>query len=374
MKILRDTLGELEALVFLASIPRVGSVKVRQLVQFYGSARDTLRASAKEIEKLPGFGRQMAHYWEAWKRDGSWKQNFDLALRLGVEIIPYTSQMYPKLLLELPDHPIVLYVKGDLSQTSRSLAIVGTRQATIYGLEVAEKMASDLAGMGFTIVSGLARGIDTAAHRGALQQGKTIAVIGSGLADIYPAENRALAQTIAEKGALVSEFPMATPPDRQNFPQRNRIVSGMTLGTLLIEGPLKSGSMLTMERALSQKRRMFAVPGRVDQPNYKGNHALIKAGCAVLVESAEDVADAFNDLFGCMRPSPIVPQVPQLEKEEVELLNQMPDCEVSLEELVAATKLPVMKINILLMGLLLKKAVKEFPGKVFKKAVVCQKN
>ena len=289
---------ELEALAVLTTIPRLGPIKIRLLLQHFGSATQALEASSNEIEKLPSFGENIGSAWKTWRQNRDWRENLDLAAKLGVKLIPYTSASYPKRLLEIADFPVLLYVLGEIKAADlRSLAIVGTRFASEYGLASAQKLGQELAEMGFSIVSGLALGIDTAAHKGALQTGRTIAVIGSGLNHIYPSENADLAKRISERGALISEFPMTTPPERQNFPQRNRIVSGMTLGTVLIEAPLKSGAMITVEKALTQKRRTYALPGRTDQETFKGNHHLIKNGRAALIENAQDVAESFESLF-----------------------------------------------------------------------------
>lgn len=361
---------ELEALVILGSIPFVGSIKARQLIYTYGSASASLEIEKAEIQELPGFGPKIADSWGNWKKDRRWRRNLDLVHSEKVTLIPYSDPSYPKKLLEISDHPLLLYVQGTLKPIDqKGIAVVGTRQASIYGLELAEHISGDLASRDYTIISGLARGIDTAAHKGALSQGRTLAVIGSGLADIYPKENMRLAEEIAENGAVISEFPMETPPDRQNFPQRNRIVSGMSMGVVLIEAPLKSGAMITMEKAKDQQRQLFALPGRVDNPNYAGNHALIKGGHAQLIENAADIAAYYGDLFGGqLINKKATPQV-VLDKDEEDLLNKLPSNEINIEELVVLTKLPIKKINILLMSLLLKKAIKEFPGKVYKKAL-----
>lgn len=364
-------MNELEALAFLSAIPLLGSVRIRLLIHHFGSAAAAAQAKISEITPLPGFGPKILESWKNWQKNSSWRENLDLVNKSGVKLIAYSSHEYPKRLLELPDFPILLYVKGDLEASDQDgIAIVGTRQASIYGLEMAEMIAKELASSGFAIVSGLARGIDTAAHRGALQKGRTLAIIGSGLSDIYPHENLALSEMIAKQGALISEFPMATPPDRQNFPQRNRIVSGLTLGTLLIEAPLRSGAMLTMERAREQKRKLFALPGRADLENFKGNHHLIKQGLAQLIESAQDIVNNFGDLFDrASQPMPKAPKL-MLEKEEEHLLNQLPPEELSFDEILQKTKVPVAKLNVLLMSLVLKRAIKEFPGKSYKKIVL----
>jgi DNA processing protein len=361
-------LEELEALLILNSLPHVGSVKIRFLIQHYGSAVAALQAPVAELESLPGFGHKILQGWKKSLDDKQWKQNLILAERLQTQLIPFTSPRYPKRLLEIVDYPLILYIQGNvLNEDHRSLAVVGTRQASIYGHEMAKQISRELAQAGYTIVSGLARGIDTAAHQGALEKGRTIAVLGSGLACIYPNENISLAQSIRDKGALMSEFAMAAPPDRHHFPQRNRLVSGLTMGTLLIEAPLKSGAMLTVERALTQGRPVFALPGRVDQDNFKGNHALIKEHKAELIESIQDITKKFGDFH-----SPVVfhsakPHSIPLEQEEEELLKLMNLQEVSIEELAARNRWPVAKLNALLMSLVLKKMVKEYPGKIYKK-------
>lgn len=367
----RIDLNELEALVVLTATPHLGPIKIRLLLQHFGSALQTLEAAVDDVKILPGFGPKMLKAWNWWRTDNSWERNFELARRYDARIIPFTGMEYPRRLLELPDHPVLLYVRGEIKPCdAQGIAVVGTRVSGVYGNEMAEKISRDLAASGFTVVSGLARGIDTAAHRGALSQGRTIAVIGSGLADIYPQENKALADHIAANGALISEFPMAAPPDRQNFPQRNRIVSGMTLGTLLIEAPVKSGAMITMDRAYAQGRRMFALPGRADCESFRGNHMLIKSGKAQLVEEARDIRDCFEGLFGVglgQKVATVQETRIALEPEEQDFLSRLPAEELSIDAMLQLTKLPVIKLNILLMSLVLKRAIKEYPGKIYKK-------
>ncbi len=347
-------------------MPYLGTAKLKFLLERIGSAQDVLNQDLIYLQLLNVDGRTLQN-WEQNKQGVKALKSIELAHEHGVKIIPFTSALYPRRFLEIADHPIVLYVKGELKNIDKhSIAIIGTRQASIYGLEAAEKIAGELAGRGFTVVSGLARGIDTAAHQGALTQGRTVAIIGSGLAHIYPKENEHFAEIIAKNGAVISEFPMDAPPEKHNFPRRNRLVSGLTLGTLLIEAPLKSGAMITMDLAWSQKKKLFALPGRIDNENFKGNHSLIKSGRAQLVEDSEDIARCFyDDLFAAM-PLQAKPR-PVLETDEELLLNTLPNEELSIEDLIELTKLPVMKLNGLLMSLLLKKMIKEFPGKVYKK-------
>lgn len=363
---------ETEAFAILSSIPHLGSVRIRLLLNQFGSASEALKASTKDLHALGNFEKSLP-FWNTWQKERNWQQNLELVEQSNVQLIPFTSSSYPKALLSIADPPALLYVKGNLlPKDCQSLAIVGTRQASLYGKEMAENIAQELASNGFTVLSGLARGIDTAAHQGALKTGRTIAVIGSGLSLIYPSENQNLANSIAEQGALISEFPMQTPPDRQNFPQRNRIVSGMAMGTLLIEAPLKSGAMITMNKAYQYRRKLFALPGRADNENFHGNHSLIKSGKAQLVENAQDIFTHFQDFFSFATHSYDTKENFQelnlgLDKEELTLFQQMPIEEIAIDDLYTLTSLPIQNIHRILMGLVLKKKIKEFPGKIYKK-------
>lgn len=359
---------EIEALIILSSISQMGPIRVKCALAHFKSPEAALEASPEEVTAL--FGEKIAAGWNNWRTNPHIDKNFELMTRFGARAIPFTSDEYPLSLLELHDHPIILYVCGEIKPCDqRSIAVIGTRDASIYGREMAEKISRDLTELGFTVVSGLARGIDTCAHTGALSQGRTLAVIGSGLANLYPQENRSLADQIAKRGAVISEFPMSTPPDRQNFPKRNRIVSGLSLGTLLIEAPVKSGAVLTMELALKQKKKIFALPGRADQESFRGNHEWIKRNKAQLIENAVDIANQFDSLLALNQIAKEMPPAILLEPEERELLKLLPSTEVQMETIAAITKLSASRLNVLLMGLLLKKAVKEYPGKIYKKCV-----
>ncbi len=364
-------MDEREALVALTHIPHLGSVKIRLLLRHFGSAQTALACDPESLSELTGFGNALIATFRIAQHTKPWQKTLELAHNHKAQVVTFTDPTYPKGLFDLVDHPVVLYAKGQLlPQDHQSLAVVGTRQASLYGKEIAYKLSRDLAASGFTIVSGLARGIDTHAHQATLAaRGRTIGVIGSGLANVYPQENAGLAEQIASQGALLSEFPMSTPPDRQNFPQRNRLVAAMTRATVLIEAPVKSGAMITVQRALAHDRPVFAIPGRIDIDSFHGNHALIKQGLARLVETAEDISSTFLDFFASQLPSlqPAKFQVP-LEPEEKKLLDCLPPEETSIEELIQKTQLPIMKLNVLLMSLILKKVIREFPGKLYKRA------
>ncbi len=211
-----------------------------------------------------------------------------------IEVVDWFSEDYPPLLKEIPFPPLVLYVKGDKKLLSKMcIAIVGSRLASLYGIQMAEKFSYSLASLGLVVVSGLARGIDTSAHNAALKSGFTIAVLGSGLLNIYPRQNYNLAKEIFRKGAVISEFSLREPPLKENFPRRNRIISGLSKGVLIVEAAKKSGALITARLALEQNREVFAVPGKADSPLSKGVHFLIKEG-AKLVDSLDDILGELN--------------------------------------------------------------------------------
>lgn len=300
---------ELEALIILSHLPHLGSVRIRMLIQHYGTALSVLKAPLEEIAAFFAFSSLILQSWKTIIEKKIWEKDIALAERTQTTLIPFTSPQYPKRLLQTKDFPVLLYMQGNyVKEDQRCLAIVGTRQASTYGVETAKKISRELARAGFTIVSGLAKGIDTAAHEGSLQGGRTFAVLGSGLSHLYPQENYHLALSIKQRGALISEFPMDAPPHPHHFPQRNRIVSGMALATIVIEAPQKSGAMLTAERAYEQGRPIFAFPGRCDSENHRGNHLLIKEGKAKLVENERDILQFFDELplTGAIKQSPVV--------------------------------------------------------------------
>lgn len=283
-------MNELEALVALTQIPYLGSVKIRLLINRFGSAANALCADATELATLRGFGPRLLSIWRTWKTHDQWKRNLELAAKEGVQLIPYTSALYPQKLLQVPDFPVLLYNKGLRDGLlAIVVAIVGSRLASEQGRRIAEALASDLAAAGITVVSGLAKGIDTAAHKGALQKGKTIAVLGSGLLNIYPRENSSLAEQITHAGALLSEFPLLAPPERSNFLLRNRIVSGIAHAVVLVEAPEESGAMHTMRLARSQGKKLLVTPGRVGEERTQGNCLLLQERRADLIENAQDI-------------------------------------------------------------------------------------
>ena len=270
------------------------------------------------------------------------EREIERAENLGVEIIPFTDSRYPSLLRESSDPPFVLYMKGSLLESDEAaVALVGTRHPSLYGREQARRFSSELARMGLTIISGFARGIDRFAHEAALEvpYGRTVAVLGSGLDVIYPKEHDALFEEIAERGALVSEFALGTPPLAENFPKRNRIIAGLSWGTLVIEAHSRSGSLITARLAAEEGREVFALPGRVDQLGSRGTHRLLKEGAA-LVESPEEILEALSPrLWPSLHAS--ASPLQELDDQEKAVLALFNDEPLLLEELIKAGHLPV---------------------------------
>jgi len=280
----------LEDIVALNLTNCIGSIVYERLRNYFGSSDKIISASKDKLEKIEGVGQSIAQAIVNIRNNPKKvKREFEMAKKLGVELIPYYSDRYPPQLKNIPSFPLMLYVKGKI-ENSLCLAIVGTRRATSYGKKQAEIFAKNLADLGICIVSGLARGIDTCAHQGALKSpnGKTIAIVGCGLNTVYPSENRKLFYEICEKGAVISEFSFDTPPNASNFPRRNRIISGLSEGVIVVQAGEKSGAIITAGMALEQGRDVFAIPGNIDNPQSIGCNNLIKQG-AKLVDCLEDI-------------------------------------------------------------------------------------
>lgn len=293
-----------------------------------------------------------------------------LSAKNKIRELGLTGEGYPTNLKYIYDPPPALYIKGNIiPQDNIAIAVVGSRQASYYGLKNAQELAFELAAGGITIISGLARGVDSAAHRGALKAGgRTIAVLGSGLNMIYPEENKGLAEEISRNGAVVSEFPQDTPPHRHNFPRRNRIISGLSLGVLVVEAAKRSGALITVGFALEQGREVFALPGKIDSFTSQGTHDLIKQG-AKLVESTEDIIEELEPLRACQvnqteseSKAKIEPNLPEEEKQVYSCLSCEP---LHIDELAQKVNLSYGRLLTCLLKLEYKKLVKELPGKTF---------
>jgi DNA processing protein len=276
----------------------VGPILFNRLIARFGSAESVLAAPCPRIEEVQGVGRKTAEAIQAAARSDAWRQEIDLAARLGVRILCRPDPEFPESLRQIPDPPICLYVMGQLKrEDALAIAIVGSRQASLYGLEQAQRFTELLSQTGLAIVSGMARGIDQAAHMAALRvAGRTIAVLGCGLSHCYPPESVELRGRIAACGAVLSELPLKTAPDAKNFPARNRIIAGLSLGTLVIEAARRSGALITARLANEYNREVFALPGRVDTPTAQGANDLISQGFAKLVTNVGDILDALGDV------------------------------------------------------------------------------
>jgi len=359
----------------------VGPTTFAKLLRHFGSVDRASGASVSELAKIDGIGFKSAEQIARTRGKFDAAAEMELAEKLGVWIIHFDDERYPPVLKRIYDPPPVLYIKGNLTSSDNlAIAIVGSRRCSLYGQEQSSRLAHFLGSAGFTIVSGMARGIDTAAHQGALSaSGRTIAVQGCGLANIFPPENKKLFDLIAESGACISELPLRYEPLSENFPPRNRIIAGLALGTIVVEAGLYSGGLITARAALENNREVMAVPGKVDSPLSKGAHQLLKQG-ARLVESVEDVTEALGYIGQQLTshtseaaeaaaekaemPLFDVSQLKLSENEKV-IYDNLSKEPVHLEQIIAETDLAAGSINAGLISLRLKGLVKQLPGNLF---------
>ncbi len=363
-----------EALVALNMVDHVGPVRLRQLLEHFGDAPAILAASKTALLRVRGVGEETAEAIAGWEKTVDLAAELQRIRDFGCQVLIQADEAYPELLRQIYDPPIVLYVKGALlPRDKNAVAMVGSRRTTHYGLASARRLAYQLAYCGVTVVSGGARGIDTAAHQGALAaKGRTVAVLGTGINQVFPPENAELFERIAAHGALLTQFPFNRPADKQSFPIRNRIVAGMTLGTVVVEADLGSGALITAGMAVDHGRQVFAVPGRIDSPQSKGCHDLIKKG-AKLCESAEDVLSEFEYLF----PATNRPAEPAgagslpaltLSEHEQQVLALLGNEELPMDDVIRRSGLPASTVSAVLLGLEMKRLVRQLPGRLFVKA------
>ncbi len=360
-----------EACIALNMLPTVGPVRLRKLLEVFKEPQQILAAKRTDLRKVEGIGNEVAD------QISNWQSTVDLAAELkrvrafGATVITQESPSYPRSLREIHAPPIVLYVWGELQERDHhAIGVIGARRTTHYGTESAKKLSYQLAYAGLTVISGLARGIDTAAHQGALAaKGRTIAVIGAGLARLYPPENAALADKIRSgSGAIVSEFSMEIDPDRQTFPMRNRIISGWSHGILVVEAGLNSGALITAAQALEQGRSVYAVPGHINAPSAMGSNRLIQQG-AKLVMDASDILDDLQILLPETKPSPhaAARPLPPLSEAERRVYDAIEATETSIDDITTKSELPSGAVSSTLLQLELKRLVKQLPGKYFVK-------
>jgi len=350
---------ESQAYVAFNLTENVGFATVSKLIEQSGSAVAAWERYEKKVSRSGG--------------EVDWEREYALAAKFGVQILTPVDEAYPKVLKEAPGCPLALYVKGDLSALQKpALALVGTRRATGYGRGIANRLAYDLAKAGWSIVSGLAAGIDAEAHRGALDaEGVTVGILGSGLDCFYPESNRQLAREMVEHGgAVVSEFPFGRPPDRETFPIRNHVVAALARGVIAVEAPAKSGTLITTTLAADLGRTVMAVPGRIDSRASAGCHQLIRDG-AVLVRHADDVMEAMAELLPPeMKKKSVAedtapasdPLNPVYSTEEALVMTNIDDEGVGMDALIAATGLSPEKVNSVVMMLRIKGFIRFLPG------------
>ena len=357
----------------LRSVPGIGNLTFRRLIQRFGEPMTVFDTATDELLAVEGITPRLVSAIRQHARADTFSdREMNKAIRMGCHIITQADHRYPALLLQIPDPPPYLYVYGDTAAFPVSIAMVGSRHATTYGLTTTRRLSNDLARQGITVVSGLARGIDTAAHEGALQGGgNTVAVLGSGLAKIYPRENADLCHRIATRGAVISEFPLDAGPEPHHFPQRNRIISGMSLGTVVVEATRRSGSLITARMALEQNREIFAVPGSVNSYKSMGTHALIKEG-AKLVTHVGDILEELPPLDRQHAEPPDAdfsrPQVAiTLSGDEQIVFDALSPYPTHVDELTRQVNIDAGRVAGILLTLELHGLVNQDPGKLFRR-------
>lgn len=351
----------------LKSVPGVGNLLFRRLMERFGSPEAVFASDEAALLTVQGITARLAAAIQRHRTTDAIDRELDAAREKGFTIVTLTDRRYPPLLSQIPDPPPFLYVNGRLPATGLNLAVVGSRNATDYGLSTTKRLCMDLVRKGVTIVSGMARGVDTAAHAGTIAAGGcTVAVLGTGLDRIYPRENDRLFHKIAENGAAISEFSLGTGPDAHHFPARNRIISGMCHGTVVVEATGRSGSLITAHLAADQGREVFAVPGNIHSFKSVGTHALIKEG-AKLVAHAGDVLDEFQHIHTErqeMSPPP-KPVYPPLTDAEAMIIDSLEIEPVHIDDLARKLDFPAGRLSGLLLQLELKGIVNQSPGKRF---------
>lgn len=366
------TLWQDKRLAWLALylIPGLGNRTIKRLIQRFEQPEGVFEASRKELMTLEGMRETVAHNIVTRAFLPQAERELERVEASNARIVLYTDPAYPVLLKEIYSPPMLLYVKGkEIPPLQTFVALVGSRNPTHYGLKAAETIAAGLARQGIGVVSGLARGIDSAAHRGCLRgEGFTVAVVGTGIDKVYPAANKPLFEQVADQGAVVSEFPTGTPPEARNFPIRNRVISGLSRGVAVVEATLNSGSLITASMALDQDREVFAVPGSIDSFKSRGTHYLIKQG-AGLIENAHDIlmelgmaGAASRDKSDPGTSAVRMDEMDEVEKRIYELIGHYP---VHMDHIARSGALDPGEVSSVLMNMELKGLVRQLPGKMF---------
>jgi len=343
----------------------VGYIRLKALLDELKTTEAILNASKDKLLKVRGIGPNIAASIQKQRGSCNLDRELDLIEAHGVKVTTIFEENYPENLKSIYDPPLLLYVKGSLDNKAKlAISIVGSRRCTQYGLRTAEKIAGDMSNYGATVVSGMARGIDTAAHKGALKcGGRTIAVLGSGLCHIYPPENRRLADDIASSGALVSEFPMEMPPHKNNFPRRNRIINGLSRAIVVVEAAKKSGALITADLALEEGREVFAVPGQAGYATSEGTNNLIKEG-AKLVENAKDILDELRLPSGNSNNNEEAgPSL--INANEKDIYGLLSDDPCNIDSITERLSIESKQISLTLLGMEMRGVVKQLPGKLY---------
>jgi DNA processing protein len=367
----------------LRLIENIGNVGLKNLIQVFGSAQAVFNASETNLARVAQITGKTArrikkfHEWQAVDKE------IELADKFNVSIVTLKDSSYPKALLNIYDPPPLLYVKGNLIKEDVNVAVIGSRMASAYGKFMTERLSRELALNGVTVVSGMARGVDSAAHTGAIAGGgRTIAVLGSGIDVIYPPENKKLFEKISANGAVITEFPFNTPPRGINFPARNRIISGISLGVVVVEANEKSGSLITARLGLEQGKEIFAIPGSIDSPGSKGTHKLLRDG-AKLVENVNDILEEILPLAAInmqdrkpgeeQQEKPEVqstkssdrPNIDNLRTEEATILKLIGNSPIYSDNIITDSGYQSREVLSILLSLELKGYIEQLPGKRF---------
>jgi DNA processing protein len=364
---------DLKYWIWLSTIPKLRQKKRIQLINLYEDPKVIWQMSKKELKSISIISDSLVESFT----DGKLREEAEIHLEniksKSIDVVTYNDETYPYLLKNIHDPPLVLYKKGNQLPDENSIAIVGSRQASFYGLEMAEKLSYELSKYGITIISGMARGVDTFAHNGALKAaGKTVAVLGCGIDIVYPIENKKLMNEINMHGSVISEYLPGTPPIHFNFPARNRIISGMSLGVVVIEAGAKSGSLITADFALEQGREVFAVPGNVTSYNSKGTNSLIRDG-AKIVTCIEDILEELSIIINKSKnyrnenkKFPAMQKYSGLDVDEINVVKCLEMGEFHIDFLVESSGLSLQALNSILLMLELKGIIEQIPGKVYK--------
>lgn len=356
--------------VALGRVKGLGCVGFKKLADYFDNPTQAFSASAAELAEIPGLDREAIEGLRTFSEWAEVEREVRRVLDSDVSILPFTAPEYPFRLRMISDPPPFLYVKGELlPDDDRAVAVVGSRSASEYGLRVTREICRGLATLGFAVVSGMARGIDGEAHGSALSVGgRTLAVLGSGVDVIYPPEHEGLYRDLCARGAIVSELPMETPPFSFNFPSRNRLISGLSLGVVVVEATEKSGSLITAGLALEQGREVFAVPGEAGASRSRGTHRLIRQG-AKLVESVQDIVEEIAPQLagraGTLRGASERPLPPELSGESRKIYELVLSHPLQIDEVIQKSGFSAAKVSEVLLELEIRGVLKQLPGKRF---------